>query len=102
MDLGDGSLTSNGGINTTGSTSCRAINTTNSNVTMGTGDLTCDDITAGDVYASSLGGVGAGGVITITYANLLNTTNLTIPSNVYNNAGQWNFDAGIFHPKNIW
>ena len=101
LDLGDGSLTSNGGINTTGSTSCRAINTTNSNVTMGTGDLTCDDITAGDVYASSLGGVGAGGVITITYANLLNTTNLTIPSNVYDNAGQWimTFDAGIFHPN---
>ena len=101
LDLGDGSLTSNGGITTTGSTSCRAINTTNGNITMGTGDLTCDDITAGDVYASSLGGVGAGGVITITYANLLNTTNLTIPSNVYNNGGQWimPFDAGIFHPN---
>ena len=65
LDLGDGSLTSNGGINTTGSTSCRAINTNDSNITTGTGDLTCDDITAGDVYASSLGGVGAGGVIDI-------------------------------------
>ena len=46
LDLGDGSLTSNGGINTTGSTSCRAIDTNNSNLSLGSGTITTTGLTS--------------------------------------------------------
>jgi len=64
LSLGTGSLTANGGINTTGSTSCRAINTNNSDITMGTGDLTCDAISSGSINTNNTNiYTGSGSVI---------------------------------------
>ena len=56
---GSGSLTANGGINTTGSSvmrgiSCRAIDTNDNNITMGTGDLTCDTIGSGAITSTTI------------------------------------------------
>jgi len=42
LNLGTGSLTANGGLITTGATSCRAIDTNNSNITAGSGSLTAN------------------------------------------------------------
>jgi len=116
LDLGDGSLTSNGGINTTGSTSCRAIQTNDSNIQCGTGSVTASGgfvggygtfldalIVTGDgqFRCSYIDGDGGGSDVIYTNGNFLSETNRIIPPNVYDNAGQWvmPFNAGDFLPN---
>ena len=116
LDLGDGSLTSNGGINTTGSTSCRAIQTNDSNIQCGTGSVTASGgfvggygtfldalIVTGDgqFRCSYIDGDGGGSDVIYTNGNFLSETNRIIPTNVYDNAGQWvmPFNAGDFLPN---
>ena len=66
LDLGDGSLTSNGGINTTGSTSCRAIDTNNSNLSLGSGTITTTGLTSCGAIQTNNNTIntGTGGITT--------------------------------------
>jgi hypothetical protein len=116
LDLGDGSLTANGGINTTGSTSCRDIYTNNSNIATGTGNITASGVIGGgqgsfqnavivtgdgQFRCKYIDGDGGGGDTIYTNGDFLSETNRMVPSNVYDKSGQWvmPFDAGAFHPN---